>query len=119
MFEYWVEILTSIVAALSAGGWFLSKHHRKSDREKHAAELERARAESAALRQKSDIDYTQKLLEIYSAHIVQPLKDEINSIKAHQEHYEAALSKAPLCSVFPNCPIVVELQSQIQNANRE
>ena len=119
MFEYWVEILTSTIAVFSAGGWFLSKHQRNIEREKHEAEIERARAESDALRQRSNIDYTKELLEIYSAHIVQPLKDEIKSIKAHQEHYEAAFSKAPFCSLFPNCPIVVELQSQIQNTTRE
>lgn len=118
MFDSWLQILSSLIAAFSAGGWFLSKHQRNVEREKHLVEIERARAESNAIRQKNEIDYTKDLLEIYSAHIIQPLKDEICTIKKHQKIYEAAVAKAVFCSAYPNCSVFVELQSQIENLDR-
>lgn len=117
MFDSWHQILTSTIAVFSAGGWFLSKHQRNIEREKHEAEIERARAESDAIRQKNEIDYTKNLLEIYSAHIIQPLKDEIDTIKKNQKIYESAVAKTIFCSVYPNCPVFIELQNQIENLN--
>lgn len=112
MFEGWIEIVTAIVAALAAGGWFVSRRQRKMEGEKHAVELEHARAEADALRQRTELDYTKEVLEIYSAHIVQPLKDQIANVTKRQDRYENAISKAPTCRLYPNCPVLSELQTQ-------
>lgn len=115
MFEGWIEIVTAIVAALAAGGWFVSRRQRKMEGEKHAVELERARAEADALRQRTELDYTKEVLEIYSAHIVQPLQNQINDVKKRLDRYDNAISKAPTCRVYPDCPILIELQAQTRN----
>lgn len=107
----WLTIVASIIAALSGGGWFVSRVNRKRDEEKHQIELEHARAENDALRQRSELDYTKEILELYSAHIVNPLQDQINDLKNRFDRYEYAVSKAPECSLYPGCPILRELQS--------
>lgn len=115
MFDSWISIVASVIAALSAGGWFVSKRQRKLDEEKHAVELEHARAEADALRQRTELDYTKEVLEIYSAHIVKPLQDQINEVKKRLDRYDFAISKAPICSLYPNCPVLIELQSPADN----
>lgn len=115
----WISIVTSLIAALTAGGWFVSRTQRKRDGEKHAVELERARAEADALRQRSELDYTKEILELYSAHIVNPLQDQINALKNRFDRYEYAISKAPDCRLYPDCAILHELQGQKNNDNRD
>ena len=112
-------LVSSILAALSAGGWLMSRHLRKKEDEKHAVELEHARAESDALRQRTELDYTKEVLEIYSAHIVQPLKEQIDEIKRNQRRNEDAISKAFGCRLYPNCPVVSKLQKQSQSITTE
>ena len=109
MFDY-ATIATSILATLSAGGWLMSRRLRKKDDEKHAIELEHARAEADALRQKTELDYTKEILELYSAHIVQPLKDQIDLTNKRLDNYEIAINQAPKCRLYPDCPVLVRLQ---------
>ena len=108
-------LVSSILAALSAGGWLMSRHLRKKEDEKHAVELEHARAEADALRQRTELDYTKEILEIYSAHIFQPLRDEINLTNKRLDMYEMAINQAPTCKLYPACPVLMRLQSQKQN----
>lgn len=105
-------IVSSILATLSTGGWLMSRRLRKKDDEKHQVELEHARAEADALRQRNELDYTKDILEIYSAHIVQPLKDQIDLTNKRLDLYEYALNEAPTCLLYPACPIIMRLQEQ-------
>lgn len=105
-------LISSLLAALSAGGWLMSRRLRKKDDEKHQVELEHARAEADALRQRNELDYTKEILEIYSAHIVQPLKDQIDLTNKRLDLYEYALNEAPTCRLYPTCPIIMRLQKQ-------
>ena len=116
MFD-WVTLSSSVLAAISAGGWLTSKWMRKKDNETHLVELERARAEADALRQRTELDYTKEILEIYSAHIVQPLKDEINRTNKRLDYYEQAFSRARDCRANASCPVVSELQSATFNVD--
>lgn len=108
----WIAIIPSILTVLTGAGWFTSRHLRKKQDEKHAVELERARAEADALRQRSELDYTKEVLEIYSAHIVQPLKEQIAFTNKRLDIYENAINKALRCSLYPNCPVIVQLQGK-------
>lgn len=114
MFD-WLEITSLAVTVLSAGGWLTSRRLRKKDDEKHAVELEHARAEAAALRQRNELDYTKKVLELYSAHIVEPLKDQIALTNRRLDLYEYAINQVPTCKLYPSCPVIVSLQSQKNN----
>jgi len=116
MSENWVSIVTTILAALSAGGWFVSRTQRKRDGEKHSVELERARAEADALRQRSELNYTKEILELYSAHIVKPLQNQIDELKRRFDSYEYAIGKAPDCRLYPDCPILRELQAETSDS---
>lgn len=111
MFDY-VQIISIVAATLTAGGWLTSRHLRKKEDEKHQVELEHARAEADALRQKSELDYTKEILELYSAHIVQPLKDEINLTNRRLDLYEEAINQAPTCKLYPACPVLMRMQKQ-------
>lgn len=111
----WVSIVSTCVSTLAAGGWFMSHRLRKQSDEKHAVELEHAKAESDALRQRTELDYTKEVLEIYSAHIVQPLKDQIDLTNKRLDLYENAINKALVCKLFPGCPVIMRLQKQKQN----
>lgn len=113
----WVEIGSIVVTTLTAGGWLTSHRMRKKDDEKHQVELEHARAESDALRQRSELDYTKEVLEIYSAHIVQPLQVQINDIKERLNHDEQAIRKAYSCRLYPDCPVILRLQKQGETVN--
>lgn len=110
----WVSIASLIATTLAGGGWLMSKRMRKKEDEKHAIELEHARAEADALRQRTELDYTKDILELYSAHIVQPLKDQIDLTNKRLDLYEYALNKAFNCSLYPNCPVLLWLQEQKQ-----
>lgn len=113
MFD-WVSIVSTCVTTLAAGGWFMSHRMRKQEDEKHAVELEHARAEADALRQRSELDYTKEILELYSAHIVEPLKDKIDFTNKRLDAYEDAINKALDCKLYPGCPVIVRLQKQKQ-----
>lgn len=104
-------IIPSLLATLAAGGWLTSRHLRRRDEEKHAVELEHARAEADALRQRTELDYTKEVLEIYSAHIVQPLKDQIQATNQRLDRYEYAINQATFCRLYPDCPVLLQLQS--------
>lgn len=106
----WVSILSLAATTLTSGGWIMSKRLRKKDDEKHQIELEHARAEADALRQRSELDYTKEILEMYSAHIVQPLKDQIDNTNKRLDNYEIAINQAPRCKLYPDCPVIVRLQ---------
>lgn len=111
------DIVSSIIAVLTAGGWLMSRRLRKKEDEKHNVELEHARAEADALRQRSELDYTKEILELYSAHIVQPLKDQINHTNLRLDAYEYAINQAVFCTLYPNCPVLSRLQRQKQGDN--
>ena len=115
----WVSIVTIITTVLTGGGWLTSRHLRKKDDEKHAVELEHARAEADALRQRSELDYTKEILEMYSAHIVQPLKDQIDLTNKRLDVYEIAINQAPTCKLYPNCPVIVRLQKSSKSRNTQ
>ena len=106
----WVSIVSLAATTLTGGGWLMSKRLRKKDDEKHQVELEHARAEADALRQRSELDYTKEILELYSAHIVQPLKDQIDLTNKRLDNYEIAINQAPKCRLYPDCPVLVRLQ---------
>lgn len=112
------NIVSIIVTTLAAGGWLTSRRLRKKDDERHQVELEHARAEADALRQRSELNYTKEILEIYSAHIVQPLKDQIDLTNKRLDLYEYAIDQAINCKLYPACPVLNRLQEQKQS-NRD
>lgn len=114
MFD-WVTIVSIVATTLTAGGWLTSRRLRKKEDEKHVVELEHARAEADALRQRSELDYTKEILELYSAHIVQPLKDQIDLTNKRLDLYEYALNQAPTCKLYPACPVIIRLQESRTN----
>lgn len=114
-----VTIITTVLSTLTAGGWLMSRRLRKKEDEKHAVELEHARAEADALRQRSELDYTKEVLEIYSAHIVEPLKEQIALTNKRLDLYEYAINQAISCTLYPNCPVLLRLQDARKDHNKE
>ena len=114
-----VTIITTVLSTLTAGGWLMSRRLRKKEDEKHAVELEHARAEADALRQRSELDYTKEVLEIYSAHIVEPLKEQIALTNKRLDLYEYAINQAISCTLYPDCPVLLRLQDARKDHNKE
>ncbi len=114
-----LTILTTVLSTLTAGGWLMSRRLRKKEDEKHAVELEHARAEADALRQRSELDYTKEVLEIYSAHIVQPLKEQIELTNKRLDIYEYAINQAISCRLYPDCPVLLRLQNARKDHDKE
>lgn len=111
----WITLATTILSVLAGGGWLTSRWMRRKEQEKHNVELEHARAEADALRQRTELDYTKEVLEIYSAHIVQPLQNQINEVRNRLERDEEAITMAFGCSLYPDCPVIIKLQSQTKS----
>lgn len=111
----WITLATTILSVLAGGGWLTSRWMRRKEQEKHNVELEHARAEADALRQRTELDYTKEVLEIYSAHIVQPLQNQINEVRNRLERDEEAITMAFSCSLYPDCPVIIKLQSQTKS----
>lgn len=114
-----VTVITTVLSTLTAGGWLMSRRLRKKDDEKHAVELEHARAEADALRQRSELDYTKEVLEIYSAHIVEPLKEQIALTNKRLDLYEYAINQAISCTLYPDCPVLLRLQNARKDNDKE
>lgn len=108
----WLNVLSGILTVFAGGGWLTSRWMRRKEQEKHNVELERARAEADALRQRNELDYTKEVLEIYSAHIVQPLQNQINEVRNRLERDEEGIKMAFSCRLYPDCPVIIKLQSQ-------
>lgn len=108
----WTEIIASIIATLTAGGWLISRHRRKQEKEEHATKIAGMEAKITASLRDSETKYTREALEIYSENVVKPLRDEIKVIRENQIRFQAAINAAPSCKLFPDCVIVRRLRAQ-------
>ena len=116
MFDY-VEIVTSIVAALTAGGWLLSRHKRTKETEEHEAKIKVMEAKITASLRDSETKYTREALEIYTDNVVKPLRDEIRILRENQIQFLAAINLAPTCVRFPDCVVIKQLRSATKDSN--
>lgn len=114
----WTEIIASIIAALTAGGWLISRHRRKQEKEEHATKIAGMEAKITASLRDSETKYTREALEIYSENVVKPLRDEIKVIRENQIRFQAAINMAPTCRIFPDCVVIRKLRSQ-EDDNRD
>lgn len=114
----WTEIIASIIATLTAGGWLLSRHRRKQEKEEHATKIAAMEAKITASLRDSETKYTREALEIYSENVVKPLRDEIKVIRENQIRFQAAINAAPSCRLFPDCVVIRKLRNQ-ENVDRD
>ena len=104
-------IITALLSAATAGGWLISAHRRRVERENHAAELRQKNAEISATIRESETKYTREALEIYTSQVIQPLRDEISRLRDNQVRLQTAINAAPCCPHYPNCVILHKLQA--------
>lgn len=114
----WTEIVASIIATLTAGGWLMSRHKRKQEKEEHATKISAMEAKITASLRESETKYTREALEIYSENVVKPLRDEIKVIRENQIRFQAAINLAPSCRLFPDCVVIRKLRTQ-ENDGRD
>ena len=113
----WSTIATEVLAALTAGGWLLSRRRRRQEKESHDAEMAKAKADLTAALRESETKYTREALEIYTQQVVEPLRQQLDRNTAAIARYQGAIDKAPGCSMWPNCVVVRELRSKEAAAN--
>lgn len=118
MFE-WSTIVTAIIAALTAGGWLVSRHKRNQETEEHKTKIEAMEAKITASLRDSETKYTREALEIYTDNVVKPLRDEIRTLRENQIRFQAAINAAPDCRLFPNCVVLRRLRSATNVNNRD
>lgn len=113
----WTQIVISVIATLSAGGWLVSRRLRKKDEETHRAEMEALQADIAAKIKQTDTQYVTDALRIYSENVVKPLEDKLREYRDEQVRFQSAVNMAPRCQLYPNCVIIRELQNAHSNTH--
>ena len=113
----WTEIVASVIAALTAGGWLLSRHRRKQEKEEHSAKMEAMQAKITASLRDSETKYTREALEIYTDNVVKPLRDELKTIRENQIRFQAAINLAPTCRIFPDCVVIRRLRQPTKDGD--
>lgn len=114
MFEY-TEIITAIIATLTAGGWLVSRHKRSQEAEEHKTKIEAMEAKITTSLRDSETKYTREALEIYTDNVVKPLRDEIRTLRENQIRFQAAINAAPACRLFPDCVVINKLRTPKTN----
>lgn len=117
MFD-WSTIITAIIAALTAGGWLVSRHKRSQEAEEHKTKIEAMAAKITASLRDSETKYTREALEIYTDNVVKPLRDEVRILRENQIRFQAAINAAPACRMFPDCVVVRRLRSAPNDNDR-
>lgn len=118
MFEY-TQIITAIIATLTAGGWLVSRHKRSQEAEEHKTKIEAMEAKITASLRDSETKYTREALEIYTDNVVKPLRDEVRILRENQIRFQAAINAAPACRIFPDCVVVRRLRSAPNDNDRD
>lgn len=117
MFD-WSTIITAIIAALTAGGWLVSRRKRIQEAEEHKTKIEAMEAKITASLRDSETKYTREALEIYTNNVVKPLRDEVRILRENQIRFQAAINAAPACRMFPDCVVVRRLRSAPNDNDR-
>lgn len=117
MFD-WSTIITAIIAALTAGGWLVSRRKRIQEAEEHKTKIEAMEAKITASLRDSETKYTREALEIYTDNVVKPLRDEVRILRENQIRFQAAINAAPACRMFPDCVVVRRLRSAPNDNDR-
>ena len=115
----WVDIATAIIAALTAGGWLVSRHKRSQEAEEHKTKIEAMEAKITASLRDSETKYTREALEIYTDNVVKPLRDEVRILRENQIRFQAAINAAPACRLFPDCVVVRRLPTAPNDNDRD
>ena len=118
MFEY-TEIISAVVATLTAGGWLVSRHKRNQEAEEHKTKIDAMEAKITASLRDSETKYTREALEIYTDNVVKPLRDEVRTLRENQILFQAAINAAPACRLFPDCVVVRRLRSAPNDNDRD
>lgn len=106
----WPAIVANVIAALTAGGWLMSRHNRKKDNERHSAEVAQLRADLDRTIKQTETSYVQDALKIYSENVVEPIRNEIKRNNDRLIRLETAINMAPTCRIYPDCVIIHRLQ---------
>ena len=107
----WTTLATEILAAITAGGWLLSRRRRRQETESHEAEMAKAKAELTAALRESETKYTREALEIYTHDVVEPIRQQCERNTIKLARFEAAVDLAPTCRIYPDCVIIRELRA--------
>lgn len=109
MFDY-VEIIPAVIAALTAGGWLVSRHKRKQDEEEHKTKIEAMEAKITSSLRDSETKYTREAIEIYNDQVVKPIREQSQRNTEKLARLEGAIALAPNCRIYPDCIILKKLR---------
>ena len=99
----WYSIIPSIVALLTACGWFVDgRLHRKKVKEQDI----RNRQE--------EMELSKTYVTEFKENIAKPLQTEIKGLRRDVKNLQKAIKQANSCDYHDNCPVLDELQNQQQ-----
>lgn len=116
MHDY-LNLIPEVLGLFAAGGWLLSNHRRRQEKEEHATKMEAMQAKITASLRDSETKYTREALEIYTDNVVKPLRDELKTIRENQIRFQAAINLAPTCRIFPDCVVIRRLRQPSQDGD--
>ncbi len=97
----WYSIIPSIVALLTACGWFVDgRLHRKKVKEQDI----RNRQE--------EMELSKTYVTEFKENIAKPLQTEIKGLRRDVKNLQKAIKQANSCDYHDNCPVLDELQKQ-------
>lgn len=97
----WYSIIPSIVALLTACGWFVDgRLHRKKVKEQDI----RNRQE--------EMELSKTYVTEFKENIAKPLQTEIKGLRRDVKNLQKAIKQANNCDYHDNCPVLDELQKQ-------
>jgi len=115
----WVDITTAIIAALTAGGWLVSRHKRSQEAEEHKTKIEAMEAKITASLRDSETKYTREAIEIYNEQVVKPIREQSQRNTEKLARLEGAIDLAPNCRIYPDCIILKQLRSASNDNHRD
>ncbi len=114
----YLDLIPEVLGLFAAGGWLLSNHRRRQEKEEHSTKMEAMQAKITASLRDSETKYTREALEIYTDNVVKPLRDELKTIRENQIRFQAAINLAPTCRIFPDCVVIRRLRQPAQDGDQ-
>ena len=89
------------------------------NKSRHKAEVDNLRAElkqSNANANGTNLDNTQKLIDMIMQQVAVPLESEVKKLRSEIRKFTKAIGKINTCSLADNCPVKHELQNSADNS---
>ena len=118
MLDY-IDIIPAVIAALTTGGWLVSRRKRSKEDDEHKTKLSAMEAKITASLRDSETKYTREAIEIYNEQVVKPIREQSQRNTEALARLQGAIDMAPTCRIYPDCVILRKLQSKTKDDRKQ